>query len=452
MKKFIALFMATIMTTAQVMAAAVSVELDGEKVEFSAQQPIIQDGRTLIPLRGVFEKLGYSVEWKADTKTAVLSKGGGLVEVTAGEGTMLVDKDEVFTLDVPAQIINGSMMLPLRAIGEASGLEVNWDSATKTVSISTGEKEQSAAPVSAMPEEDLKKIKAAVKTQYDDFAINYILSCYKDELAYSVYQLMGIMAFSHSEDEFKKLFASAIEIDKKYKNIVQSLECGEECKVLKDKMLEILDDDLKYSDVVQKEIEKNGLEVLDSDEQAKMSSEQMKKATKMQESFLEEAQKIEDNYIDVLNDERYNDDPTDSKLTPEKKAEKEKYLNAILPAVNDSLKFIADSDEMSEDYAQYKKAADTIRAKVDSLEAPVFCTADREAILIACDCLEDASEAVKAGAVSQDAYEAESIKLAYSIIFADFSLYGVFVDDYKSILDGSDIEIDEDILDNIEKV
>ncbi len=452
MKKFIALFVATIIMTSQVMAAAVSVELDGETVEFSAQQPIIQDGRTLIPLRGVFEKLGYNVEWKADTKTAVLSKGSSSVEVTAGADTMLVDKDELFTLDVPAQIINGSMMLPLRAIGEASGLEVNWDSATKTVSISTGAKEQGAAPVSAVPEEDLKKIKAAVRAEYEYMAILYCDDAYADEIEYCDFKIAGAASFSNSEKELKDAFESALSTAKKYKSIAQAIDCGDESKAIRDKFVEYLDADMTYYEFERDYLTTKKYDSMSDEEITEKTNELANALLTILDELDEEYGKCNDFCINVIDDERYNDDPTDSKLTPEQKAEKEKYFNAVLPTVNNSLKFIADSDDFPEDYAQYKKAADTIRAKVNSTEAPVFCTVDREVLLQVCDRLEDASEAVKAGALNDTEYGAESIKFEYSIFYADFSLYNVFVDDYKSILDGSDIEIEEDILDNVEMV
>ncbi len=134
MKRFIAVSMVALMLCQNAFASDISVNLDGEKVEFSAQSPVIVDGRTLIPLRGVLEKLGYEIIWEGETKTASFVKGDTVVKVTVNSPEFTVS-GEVKTLDVPAQIINGSMMLPLRAIGEAAGLEVDWDSNTKTVDL-----------------------------------------------------------------------------------------------------------------------------------------------------------------------------------------------------------------------------------------------------------------------------------------------------------------------------
>lgn len=139
MKRFIIATLALCVVMTIPMSAAdnaVSVNLNGEAVTFTGQQPVIVENRTLIPLRGVFEKMGYSVEWEANTKTALLTSGDTSVSVSANSSQFIVN-GQVKSLDVPAQILNGSMMLPLRAIGESAGANVTWNGATKTVEIST---------------------------------------------------------------------------------------------------------------------------------------------------------------------------------------------------------------------------------------------------------------------------------------------------------------------------
>ena len=98
-------------------------------------QTVIVDSRTLVPVRGVFEELGYTVEWDGETKTASLT-GEKTVIIKSGETTFTVDGATV-TPEVPQQIIEGRFMLPLRAVGEAIGAEVDWEAETKTVIITT---------------------------------------------------------------------------------------------------------------------------------------------------------------------------------------------------------------------------------------------------------------------------------------------------------------------------
>lgn len=133
MKKLIALFAVLAMSTTAVYAAdGVNVTVNDVPVDV---QGIIIDGRTMVPVRGVFEEMGYSVEWAADTKTATLTRGSKSVAVQADSPTMLVNGETNVELDVPAQIVDEKMMLPLRAVSEAVNAEVDWDAETKTAKI-----------------------------------------------------------------------------------------------------------------------------------------------------------------------------------------------------------------------------------------------------------------------------------------------------------------------------
>ncbi len=136
MKRFIALTLTTVMMCSSAFAGDISVNLNGENVEFSNQAPVIIEGRTLIPLRGVFEKLGYEISWDNETKTATFTKVDTEVKVTVNANSFTVNGGSI-NLDVPAQIVNGSMMLPLRAVGEATGLKVDWDNENKAVNLSS---------------------------------------------------------------------------------------------------------------------------------------------------------------------------------------------------------------------------------------------------------------------------------------------------------------------------
>ena len=134
------IFIIYIMTAMAVNAAGaeqkLKVDLNGEEVVFSGTQPVIVKGRTLIPLRGLFEKMGYTIGWEPATKTATLIKGSSIISMRDGHKALQVNQNSTM-LDVPAQIINNSMMIPLRAISEATGAFVNWDANTKTVHIGT---------------------------------------------------------------------------------------------------------------------------------------------------------------------------------------------------------------------------------------------------------------------------------------------------------------------------
>lgn len=137
----------------------VTVKIDGvEQTFYNAQgkevHPIIYNGTTYIPLRAVGELMGKNVNWDGATGTASLSGTRTTGNVTGTPDTAAKRTDVTFTLrpeyhividgtertftnangtKIDPAIYNGSIYLPLRAIGEIMGKRVSWDGATQTV-------------------------------------------------------------------------------------------------------------------------------------------------------------------------------------------------------------------------------------------------------------------------------------------------------------------------------
>lgn len=107
-----------------------------------AAEGIIKDGRTLVPVRGVFEDLGFTVDWNDAESKAVISDGNHDISLIKGMKWFRADGREIFP-DVPQQIINGSFYLPLRAIGDAAGADVSWDADSKTATVKYNGRETS---------------------------------------------------------------------------------------------------------------------------------------------------------------------------------------------------------------------------------------------------------------------------------------------------------------------
>ncbi len=116
-------------------AQSASVVVDGRIVAFD-QPPEIIGGRLLIPLRGVFERLGASVEWRPDPGIVVARRGPTTIVLQPGNRTARVD-GRTLTLDVPAVIVNGRTLVPLRFVGEALGARVEWESASRVVYVTS---------------------------------------------------------------------------------------------------------------------------------------------------------------------------------------------------------------------------------------------------------------------------------------------------------------------------
>ena len=114
------------------------IQINGEivRISFGDQQPIIVDGRTLVPLRVVMEALGFEVGWEPTQNRINLKKPEFDISLTIGSKTMIVNGNNV-SLDVSAQLINNRTMVPLRAISEATRMEVRWDDESLIVDILT---------------------------------------------------------------------------------------------------------------------------------------------------------------------------------------------------------------------------------------------------------------------------------------------------------------------------
>ncbi len=112
----------------------ITVIVNDQTVDFKNAQPVIVDSRTLVPMRDIFEALGIVVGWDAETKTVTGKKGVTDISLTIGQSKVYINGTPQ-PIDVPAQIINGSTMVPLRVISDSVGCRISWDQSTKTANI-----------------------------------------------------------------------------------------------------------------------------------------------------------------------------------------------------------------------------------------------------------------------------------------------------------------------------
>lgn len=109
--------------------------IDGLEIS-SDQPPVIIEGRTLVPLRVIFEALGATVNWNNDTRSVIATRGDISIYLAIGSNTLYKNGQPVY-LDVTAQIINDRTMVPVRAVSESLGANVAWDNDTRTVYVDT---------------------------------------------------------------------------------------------------------------------------------------------------------------------------------------------------------------------------------------------------------------------------------------------------------------------------
>ena len=111
----------------------IKVIVNGTKLSFD-QPPIVENGRLLVPLRAIFEALGADVDWNQSTQTVVAEKDDTIVTLTIGSN-ILVRNGQNITLDVPAKVAGGRTLVPARAVAESFGAKVSWDGETSTATI-----------------------------------------------------------------------------------------------------------------------------------------------------------------------------------------------------------------------------------------------------------------------------------------------------------------------------
>ncbi len=113
----------------------ITVLVDGNAVEFDVA-PVINDGRTLVPVRAIFEAIGAKVSWDGATKTVYSDMNDTKISLKINDN-ILSKNGENITLDVPAKLINDRTMVPVRAISEAYGCYVFWNGKNRTVVVIT---------------------------------------------------------------------------------------------------------------------------------------------------------------------------------------------------------------------------------------------------------------------------------------------------------------------------
>lgn len=98
--------------------------------------PVIINGRTLVPLRALLEEMGATVEWDGITKAVKTRRGNTNIIMKISSDNATVNGNTV-KLDVPAQLIDGVTYIPARFVGESFNYKVLWIQKTKTILINS---------------------------------------------------------------------------------------------------------------------------------------------------------------------------------------------------------------------------------------------------------------------------------------------------------------------------
>ena len=119
-------------------AKEVKIEIDGKAMVPKDMPAVIIDGRTMLPMRQIAQELGCEVNWNEAAKQIYVMRGSDIIVFTVDSKTGYENGKE-FTMDVPATIVNDRTMLPVRALADALHLNIKWNDPNRIVSIQSGD-------------------------------------------------------------------------------------------------------------------------------------------------------------------------------------------------------------------------------------------------------------------------------------------------------------------------
>lgn len=109
------------------------INIDGEvrPIDESNSVPYVENGRTMMPVRGIAEAIGADVSYDGAEQTVKVETAETMVLMTIGLDEMEVNGNSVALLNAP-EIVNDRTMLPVRDVAEALDCEVEWMQETET--------------------------------------------------------------------------------------------------------------------------------------------------------------------------------------------------------------------------------------------------------------------------------------------------------------------------------
>lgn len=114
----------------------IQVVVDGQVVQFEGTQPQMRGDYVMIPLRGVFERLGATVDWRSFDQSISAKRGETKVDLKINDHNAWVNGQQIYVPSAPI-VSDGSTLVPIRFISESLGARVDWNPSSRVVSIDT---------------------------------------------------------------------------------------------------------------------------------------------------------------------------------------------------------------------------------------------------------------------------------------------------------------------------
>ncbi|OMF36862.1 hypothetical protein BK133_08030 [Paenibacillus sp. FSL H8-0548] len=143
MKRFTSLLLSlallfSFVATVQAEEKPISVWLENQQLQLGENQPIMENGTTLVPAKETFEKLAFEVTWDQQNKVIKGEKEGLILLFQVGTPAVKVNDTEQGLLVAPKNI-KGTIYIPLRTVSEAAGYEVSWNKEARAVALAVKE-------------------------------------------------------------------------------------------------------------------------------------------------------------------------------------------------------------------------------------------------------------------------------------------------------------------------
>lgn len=145
----------------------IAVKINGQQIAFDVPPQLI-NSRTMVPLRAIFEALGANVQWYEEQQSVTSVRGNTVISLKINDTTMYVN-GEAKILDTPACLVSGRTLVPVRAISEAFGATVNWDGTTNTVTITTNDENDNSYRTAIRTKSDFIKYVKEYGTKQNGF-------------------------------------------------------------------------------------------------------------------------------------------------------------------------------------------------------------------------------------------------------------------------------------------
>jgi hypothetical protein len=117
-------------------ASGIRVLFDEQEVQFDAN-PFIEAGRTLVPVRALAERLGFTVGWDQPEQKITLTKGDSTILLWIGSSKVVVNGKEG-TVDVAPKQVGNRTFVPVRFVAERLGAHVTWDQQQQAAVVTSG--------------------------------------------------------------------------------------------------------------------------------------------------------------------------------------------------------------------------------------------------------------------------------------------------------------------------